>query len=112
MVFGLGAHRIEEQANAKRVAQVATVKLRGQGQALDLGTSRREIRISSEDCKSFLPGASQSRLYVFEKCLIRRRGHLFLEAFPLLEASGHNLLSENHDQPIASLPTIWMPREV
>lgn len=78
---------------------------------MGLDISIREIRISSEDCKLSLPGASQSRLYISEKCL-RRRGHLFLVIFPLLEASEHNLLRGNHDQTIASLPTIWMPREV
>lgn len=112
VLFCLGAHRIEKRGNAKSVAKVVPVKLRGSGQAVGLGISIREIRISSEDCKFSLPGASQSRLYISEKCLIRRRGHLFLVVFPLLEASEHNLLRGNHDQTIASLPTIWMPREV
>lgn len=90
---------------------MVTVKPRGQGQALDLGTSIREIRMSPEDCKFFQPGASQSKRYIFEKCLIRRRGHLFPEALPPLEASEHNLLSRNRGQPTAGLPTMCAPRE-
>lgn len=53
----MGAHGIQEQGNAKSVAKVVTVKLRVDGQTLDLDTSVREIRISSEDCKFFLPVA-------------------------------------------------------